>query len=355
VATDRGDSSPALGSAMSSPSELAARLAAGFAVSSSASGMQNLVEDFLQHLRHERGQAEHTQRTYAALLGRFVRWAGAQGLSDWRAVELSHLMAFLQHERERAVITPESRGRSKASPPVPTSPRRLSSESVYLEIAALRAFYKFCETEGLLPVNVAEHLSLPRRWQRLPKALGDDEIQCLLRPLTPETPSVLCDQAVLELAYASGLRLAELCQLRIEQLHLDAAFLSVIGKGNKERVVPVGRPAVAALQHYLEAGRPKLVKRISPGNVFLTQRGSAFATCTLWKRIKRRARLAGLARHFTPHMLRHSFATHLLEHGADLRVIQELLGHASISTTEVYTHVTGQRLRDIHRRFHPRS
>lgn len=316
--------------------------------------MQHLVEDFLQHLRHERGQAEHTQRTYAALLGKFVRWAGGQGLSDWRAVELSHLMAFLQHERERPVITPESR-RSTPGPPAPASRRRLSSESVYLEIAALRAFYKFCETEGLLPLNVAEHLSLPRRWQRLPKALGDEEIRRLLIPLTPETPSGLCDQAVLELAYASGLRLAELCQLRLEQLHLDAAFLSVIGKGNKERVVPVGRAAVSALQRYLEAGRPKLVKRISPGNVFLTQRGSAFATCTLWKRIKRRARLAGLARNLTPHMLRHSFATHLLEHGADLRVIQELLGHASISTTEIYTHVTGNRLREIHRKFHPRS
>ncbi len=317
--------------------------------------MQHLVEDFLQHLRHERGQAEHTQRTYAALLGKFVRWAGAQGLSDWRAVELAHLTAFLQHERERAVITPPSRARTAASPPAARPRRRLSSESVYLEIAALRAFYRFCETEGLLPVNVAEHLSLPRRWQRLPKALSDDEIRRLLQPLAPETPSTLCDQAALELAYASGLRLAELCQLRLEQLHLEAAFLHVIGKGNKERVVPVGRPAAAALERYLAAARPKLVRPISPANVFLTQRGSAFATSTMWKRIKRRARLAGLERNLTPHMLRHSFATHLLEHGADLRVIQELLGHASIATTEVYTHVTGNRLREIHRRFHPRS
>ncbi len=317
--------------------------------------MQHLVEDFLQHLRHERGQAEHTQRTYAALLGKFVRWAGTQGLSDWRAVELSHLTAFLQHERERAVVTPESRARSAAEPPLEGPRRRLSSESVYLEIAALRAFYRFCEGERLLPANVAEHLSLPRRWQRLPKALSDDEIQRLLQPLTPESPSTLCDQAALELAYASGLRLAELCQLRLEQLHLDAAFLNVIGKGNKDRVVPVGRPAAAALERYLAAGRPKLVRPISPANVFLTRRGSAFATSTMWKRIKRRARLAGLARNLTPHMLRHSFATHLLEHGADLRVIQELLGHASIATTEIYTHVTGNRLREIHRKFHPRS
>jgi len=165
----------------------------------------------------------------------------------------------------------------------------------------------------------------------------------------------LCDNAILELAYASGLRRSELCSLRLEQLRLDAGFLNVIGKGNKERVVPVGGAAIAALNSYLNEGRPKLVKPRSPANVFLTKRGSSFASITMWVRIKRRVRLAGIARNVTPHMLRHSFATHLLEHGADLRVIQELLGHATISTTELYTHITGSRLRDIHRKFHPRQ
>ena len=221
----------------------------------------------------------------------------------------------------------------------------------------MRAFYRFAENEKLLPANIAEHLSLPRRWQRLPKALSAVEIEKLLSPETPETPQNLCDQAVLELAYASGLRLAELRAVRLEQLHLEAGFINVIGKGNKERVVPVGKKAVAALERYLETGRPNLVNRKSPANVFLTKRGTPFAPVTLWLRIKQRARRSGLAsRHggITPHMLRHSFATHLLEHGADLRVIQELLGHASISTTEIYTHVAGSRLRDVHRKFHPR-
>ena len=305
--------------------------------------MQTLVEDFLQYLRHERGQAEHTQRTYEALLGKFTAWAGKQGLTDWKRVELRHLMAFLQHERERGLANePEE------------SPRRLSSESVYLEIAALRAFYRFAENEKFLPANVAEHLSLPRRWQRLPKSLTNEEIGKLLAPEVPETPRSLCDRAVLELAYASGLRLAELRSLRLEQLHLDAAFVNVIGKGNKERVVPVGRAAVEAIRRYLEAGRPKLVTPRTPANVFLTKRGTPFAANTLWQHITRRARRAGIARKVTPHMLRHSFATHLLEHGADLRVIQELLGHASISTTEVYTHVAADRLREVHRKFHPR-
>jgi len=306
--------------------------------------MQPLVENFLQYLRHERGQSDHTAKTYAALLGRFTTWAAAEGLADWEQVELRHLTRFIQHERTRP---------QEVEPSAPA--KRLSGESVYLEIAALRAFYKFAENEKLLPVNHAENLSLPRRWQRLPKALSAAEIDQLLKPLPVVTPASLCDQAVLELAYASGLRLAELRNLRLEQLHLDAGFVNVIGKGNKERVVPVGRTAVAALNRYLEAGRPKLVTPKSPANVFLTQRGTPFAAVTLWLRIRNRVRLAGVERPVTPHMLRHSFATHLLEHGADLRVIQELLGHANISTTEIYTHVTGNRLREIHRRFHPRA
>jgi integrase/recombinase XerD len=309
--------------------------------------VQNLVEDFLQFLRHERGQSENTAKTYAALLGGFVTWAEGQGLTDWKAVELKHLMAFLQHERTRPL----------ADEPKETT-KRLSSESVYLEIAALRAFYKFAENEKILPLNVAENLSLPRRWKRLPKALSDEEINKLLEPAgreEPETPQSLCDQAVLELAYASGLRLSELRNLRLEQLHLEAGFINVIGKGNKERVVPVGRKAVAALNRFIEIGRPKLVTAKSPANVFLTRRGTPFAAVTLWLHIKQRVGRAGVARNITPHMLRHSFATHLLEHGADLRVIQELLGHANIGTTEIYTHVAGNRLRDVHRKFHPRA
>ena len=306
--------------------------------------MQNLVEDFLVYLRNERGQSEHTQKTYAGLLNRFIAWAKTQNLSDWKSVELSHLISFVEHERQRALENqPE------------TSARKLSSESVYLEIAALRAFYRFAEQEKFVPLNIAEHLSLPRRWKRLPKSLSNEEINKLFTPQIPETPASLCDQAVLELAYASGLRLAELKNIRIEQLHLEAGFINVIGKGNKERVVPVGTRAILALRRYLDSSRPGLVNKKTPGNVFLTRRGTPFAAVTLWLRIKNRVRMTGLERNVTPHMLRHSFATHLLEHGADLRVIQELLGHATINTTEVYTHVAGSRLREVHDQFHPRA
>ena len=306
--------------------------------------MEELVDDFLSYLRNERGQSDHTQKTYAALLNKFIAFARARGLQDWNTVELDHLQKFLQHERERAPANqPEG------------SPKKLSGESVYLEIAALRAFYRFCENERLLPANKAEHLALPRRWKRLPRALTDAEIRKLLAPIRPESPASLCDQAILELAYASGLRLAELRRLRLEQIHLDAGFINVIGKGNKERVLPVGRKAVEAVRRYLEVGRPGLVTKRSPAAVFLTKRGTPFAPVTLWLRIKRRVRLADIAKNVTPHMLRHSFATHLLDHGADLRVIQELLGHTSIATTEIYTHVAGNRLREVHRKFHPRA
>lgn len=303
-----------------------------------------MIEDFLVSLKHERGQADNTARTYRHLLGQVATWAAGQGLAGWAAITLEHLTAFLQRERER-----------RPSDAPEKSAARMSPESLYLSIASLRAFYRFAQREGYLPEDVAEHLALPKRWKRLPKALSDSEIEHLLRPVTPETPGSLCDQAVLELAYASGLRLSELRDLRLEQLHLQAGFVTVIGKGNKERVVPVGRTATAAIERYLEAARPQLVSPRSPATVFLTNRGTAFAPVTLWLRIKKRARLAGIARNVTPHMLRHSFATHLLEHGADLRVIQELLGHAVITTTEVYTHVNSRKIEEIHREFHPRS
>jgi integrase/recombinase XerD len=306
--------------------------------------MDELLEDFLTYLRLERGLADHTVRSYQAVLRNFTAWAKTQGISDWSAVTLARLTAFLLAETTRPLATEP-----------PESIRRLSSESLYLEVAALRAFFKFGEREKHLPVDVAENLSHPRRWKRLPKDMTSAEINALLAPPSVWTAGELRDQAILELAYASGLRLAELCGLRLEQLRLDEGFINVIGKGNKERVVPVGQQAIAALEHYLKTGRPKLLTRRSPANVFLNQRGTAMAPNTLWSRVKRRAHHAGIARNVTPHMLRHSFATHLLEHGADLRVIQEMLGHASIQTTEVYTHVTGSRLRDIHRRFHPRS
>lgn len=304
----------------------------------------HLIEEFLLHLRHERGRAAHTQRTYAALLGRLATWLEGCGRGSVGEVVPGDLLAFLGAEQRRPLAIPEA-----------TPEQRLSPQSLYLQAAALRAFFRFCADEGHLPSSPAENLPLPRRWKSLPKALSGEEIDRLLQPPAEVTPAALCDRAVLELAYASGLRLAELRALRLEQLHLEAGLVAVVGKGDKERVVPVGSRAIAALRHYLAAGRPALVTPRSPAAVFLTRRGTAFAHVTLWLRIKQCAARAGISRPVTPHMLRHSFATHLMENGADLRVIQELLGHASIGTTEVYTQVAGRRLREVHDQFHPRA
>ena len=295
----------------------------------------------MAHLRLERGCSEKTQRTYSFLLSRFVDWIRAAGIDTWPQVEEHHLEGYLQQEHERPLETDPS--------------RRLAPGSLYLEVAALKSFFRYCEKERILDRNPARSLSLPRRPARLPRSLSHEEIERILRPELPRTPKSLCDQAMLELAYASGLRLAELRDIRLEQLQLEAGFATVIGKGDKERVVPIGTRACDAIGSYLHSGRPALVRRRSPGNVFLNMRGRAFASVTLWYRICERVRMAGIERKVTPHMLRHSFATHLMENGADLRAIQTMLGHASISTTEVYTHVAGARLREVHRRFHPRS
>lgn len=309
-------------------------------------GMESLVEEFLVHVRHELGRSANTQRTYAALLARFVGWSAQQGIMAARDVEPAHVLDFLATERARP---PRVGG--------PGRPRKgaLASSSLYAQVAALRALFRFCADEGFVKIDPTENLSLPKRWKSLPKSLSMDEVGRLLAPPVQATPADLCDHAILEVAYASGLRLAELRGLRLEHVHLDSGFLTVVGKGGKERVVPVGTKAREAMARYLDAGRPSLVSPRSPGLVFLTRRGSGFGHVTMWERIRRAARRAGIERPFTPHMLRHSFATHLMEHGADLRVIQELLGHASIGTTEVYTHVSGRRLSEVHQRHHPRA
>ena len=302
-----------------------------------------LVEEFLIHLSHERGLAAHTARTYQALLKRFTQWAEASGIATWRGVNADVLVQYMEHERGRALDEPKASAQS-----------RLSPSSLYLQIAALRSFFRFAEEEGHVTGNPAENLSLPRRGRRVPKALSESEVQRLLGAPLEATSQALCTHAILETAYACGLRLAEIRNLRLEQLHLEAGFLMVIGKGNKERVVPVGAAAVKDLERYL-AVRHTMVRPKSPGVVFLTNRGSAFAPVTLWQHITQAVLRAGVERHVTPHMLRHSFATHLLANGADLRVIQELLGHASVATTEIYTHVAPEHLKTVHQRHHPRA
>ncbi len=298
------------------------------------------TDDYLAYLAVERGLASATIRAYRSDLADFRRDLAERPDSAWdRSADAA--VRYLAERSQRGV-----RGTAGLAP---TSLRRRA--------AALKGFYRFAYGEDLIGVDVASHLDLPRRSRRLPDTLDVGEVERLL-----EAASVagIRDRALLELLYAAGLRVSEAIGLDREDLSLDGAFVRVIGKGDKERLVPIGDEALDWLDAWLEGGRPPLlalhhVDPVRGGPLFLGDRGRRLARQQAWSAVAAAATRAGLAGRVTPHTLRHSFATHLLEGGADLRVVQELLGHASISTTQLYTHLTGERIRDVYRRAHPRA
>jgi integrase/recombinase XerD len=299
--------------------------------------LEDAMERFLAVLRQEERRSDNTILTYAQQLHPFIQWLKDQEVTKPQDLQLKHILDFLLAEQKRDQIGPK-----------PQSGKRLSLSSVYLKITTLRRFLFFCYEEHYIPDKLYRHLPSLRRSQRMPKTLNRREINRLLRPDKEETPDGLCIQAVLELAYASGLRISELITVDLNKLHLDAESLTVFGKGSKERVVPVGKCAIAALRRYLEVGRPALLapgssrrktKRTPSSRLFLNHWGRPFIRKTLWLRIKERARARGIKKEMTPHWLRHTFATHMYRGGADLRVIQDILGHAQISTVEIYAHV----------------
>jgi integrase/recombinase XerD len=317
----------------------------------------NALDNFLQVLTKERGRSQRTESTYAEQLQSFLDWLKKQGITQPRQIELNHIYGHLEAERNRRKKTPGSKPND-----------HLGSSTLALKVIAIRRFMDFCAEEKLADQDFNGLLSIPKTWKRVPKTLSQEKVNQLLAPNPDPTPDSWCDQAILELAYATGMRFSELQNVEIPQLALESQFLRVIGKGNKERVALLGKQATETLKHYLAVARPALVsqkpkrerkdklirKRKLSQKVFVNHWGNPFKKKALWNRIKARARARGLP-NLTPHWLRHSFATHMLEGGADLRVIQELLGHASISTTEIYTHVGNRHIREEYRRFHPRA
>nr|NIP97148.1 tyrosine recombinase [Akkermansiaceae bacterium] len=231
----------------------------------------------------------------------------------------------------------------------------LEASSLRIGVVHLKIFFRFLATRNLVEADPAEPLLSPRTGSHLPETLAETQVASLLESIDPARPLGRRDLAILELFYSSGLRLAEICSIRLETLDLEDGFLRVTGKGNKTRLVPVGGRARSALEDYLANERPKLVKRQTRSEIFLSVRGGPLGPDRVRQIVKRRARQAGIGQNMYPHLLRHSFATHLLENGADLRVIQELLGHADIATTQIYTHVDDKRLKKVHQRFHPRA
>jgi integrase/recombinase XerD len=294
-------------------------------------GLEASRDDFLGHLRYERRLSDHTVDAYAGDLDLYLGFLARSGCADLGQANPEAAERFLREEADRGLS-----GRTLA--------RRLS---------ALRGFHAHQTRRGMGPESPVEALDFPRRGRRLPRVLSVEDAVRLVEGATGDAPLALRDRALLEVLYGSGLRVSEALGLTLEHLRLPEAMLRVLGKGRKERVVPLTAPAVAALRAYLDRGRPALVRRADPGVVFVNRRGGRLSRMGLWGILRGRARAVGIA-DMHPHMLRHSFATHLLEGGADLRVVQELLGHASLATTQIYTHVDRGLLQETHRRFHPR-
>jgi integrase/recombinase XerD len=295
--------------------------------------LERVYEDFLSYLRYERRLSDHTVDAYASDLLRYLAWLGRHGRRAIDGVTPLEIEQFLNEEGGRGLT-----GRTLA--------RRLS---------CYRGFHSYLLRRKKIATDPTVELEAARAGKRLPRVLSVAEAARLVEAPPGDAPSSLRDRAILELMYGSGLRVSEVLTLPLEALRLSEKYVRVLGKGKRERVVPLTGASARALREYLRDGRSALAKPRTPDLVFLNLRGGRLSRMGLWRILSGHARRAGLDRGFHPHMLRHSFATHLLEGGADLRVIQELLGHASITTTTIYTQVDRGFLQEVHRRFHPRA
>lgn len=291
------------------------------------------VDTFLNYLAVERGLSANTLQAYGTdlqELSRYIR--DAVGLLGWSEVTREHLLGHL----ERLAVS-------------------LSEKSRARKLATIRSFFKFLESRGIVAENPSGRIRFPKTSRHLPHALSFSEVEALLAQPDDSRPLGQRDKAIFEMMYATGLRVSELTELTMRQVHLDAGYVILRGKGDKERVVPMGEYAAEALKEYLTDARPGIAKKSKAQQVFLNNRGEKLSRQGVWKLIKHYALRAGILQNLTPHMLRHSFATHLIENGADLRSVQTLLGHVDISTTQIYTHVARARLKEIHRQHHPRG
>ena len=292
------------------------------------------IRAFLQYLRAERGMAQNTVLAYGRDLEKYRAWVDDGGLANYLSPTLAELSGYVMHLREE----------------------ELASPSVARNLIALKMFYRFLRVEEKVGSNATELLSSPSLWERIPHVLSPESVEKLLAAPQPAERFFLRDRAILETLYATGSRASEVVHLEMRNLFLESGFCKCLGKGGKERVIPLGRPAQNALRMYLENQRPDLTHGSDSVPWVFVSRGRRVLTREmLWTLVKKYIKRAGLGTRASPHTLRHSFATHLLAGGADLRTVQELLGHANIRTTQHYTHVDRDRLRDLHRRFHPRG
>ncbi|MCM3539488.1 site-specific tyrosine recombinase XerD [Priestia endophytica] len=297
--------------------------------------MNLTIEDFIHYLVVERGLAPNTIESYKRDLVKYAEYLKkVETVSSFEEVTREYIIAFMRYMMENGK----------------------SSKTIARHVASIRSFHQFLLREHIMDKDPSVHIETPQVERTLPKVLSPDEVEALLTAPDESTPFGRREKAMLELLYATGIRVTELMNLNVEDVHMTMGFVRCIGKGDKERIVPMGKMASEALQKYIEESRPKLLKRNQKEEaLFLNHHGRRLTRQGFWKILKKLALSAQIEKELTPHTLRHSFATHLLENGADLRAVQEMLGHADISTTQIYTHVTKKRLKDVYNEFHPRA
>jgi integrase/recombinase XerD len=295
--------------------------------------MEQLLDQFLHYLIVEKGLSRNTIDAYSHGLNRFLEYLKMKGVREISRVSKLDVRAFLLALKKQG----------------------LSTKTVVRNLVAIRTLFHFLIQEGALDANPIEDLESPKIPKTLPEILTLREVEQLLEQPDRETPIGIRDRAMLEVLYATGMRVSELTQLPMNQVNLEAGYVLVFGKGSKERIIPLGNEAMRWVALYLKVARDKLAKRRESPFLFINRMGRGMSRQRFWKMIKAYGRRAGIQKRMTPHLLRHSFASHLLERGADLRSVQMMLGHVDISTTQIYTHVTGERLKKIHQKFHPRG
>lgn len=296
--------------------------------------MQEQITDYLHYLTIERGLSENTKKSYQRDLLQYLAFLNQSKITAWQEVDRFTVVSFLQTLKE------DNR----------------SNATIARMITSLRRFHQFLRQERYTDHDPMQHIDSPKKQQKLPDTLSLNEVEQLLQ--TPDTKQTLGlrDRAILEVMYATGLRVSELVNLKLNDLHLEMGLLQTLGKGDKERIVPLGDIAIKWVQRYLSEARPYLTrKKPEEAYLFVNNHGTKLSRQGIWKNLKRIVQMAGIYKTVTPHTLRHSFATHLLENGADLRTVQELLGHADISTTQIYTHITKKRMTDVYKQYFPRA
>jgi len=291
------------------------------------------LELFADYLAFERGLSDRSVRAYFGDVERMAAWFAARDTADPSGIRHPELREYVFHLKDSGLA--------------PSSIRRA--------LSSIRSYFTFLLEEGALEVDPTELLESPRNWRNLPTVISREDAVRVVESPDPDAPMAWRDRSILELLYATGMRVSELTELSLSRLELEDRIVLVLGKGRRERMLPFGDPAAVALSRYLREVRPGLDRGLAEGAIFLNRRGTRLTRMSVWTLVKEAARRAGIEKRVSPHTLRHSFATHLLEGGADLAAVQDLLGHADISTTQIYTHLDREHLRSVHRRFHPRN